>query len=161
MKDHEKAQLVNRLTAIAKEFGQSQQLRERISQEVLPHFNPEWDGLAQLDISERKELDRLRILINLPHTEDFMVAVNYEAAHQITRWGAEHDQGKEPQDWFWLLAYLSGKALAAFIKGDKDKGLHHIISSAAALLNWHRNVIGVNSQMRPGVDKGGSYRGMF
>lgn len=34
MKDHELAQFVNRLTALAQEFGQTQQLRERIAEEV-------------------------------------------------------------------------------------------------------------------------------
>jgi hypothetical protein len=34
MKDHEIAALVNDLTSIAREFGQTQQLRERISQRV-------------------------------------------------------------------------------------------------------------------------------
>ena len=84
----------------------------------------------------------LEALINTPHTGDFFTAVNLEAAHQQERWGAEHDAGKEPHDWFWLLGYLSGKAIAAFGRGDKDKGLHHIVSSAACLLNWHRNVTG-------------------
>ncbi len=39
-KDHEIAQFVNRLTQIAQEFGQTQQLRERISQEVLATLRP-------------------------------------------------------------------------------------------------------------------------
>jgi len=103
------------------------------------------------ETSTTQELERLRALINSPHTEDFMSAVNLEAAHQQERWGAEHDEGKEPADWFWLLCYLSGKALAALIKGDKEKGLHHIISSGAMLLNWHRNVTGEMTGMRPGI----------
>lgn len=36
MKDHEKAQLVNQLTAIAKEFHATQQLRARIAECLLP-----------------------------------------------------------------------------------------------------------------------------
>lgn len=39
MKDHEVAQLVNRLRDIAKEFHASGQLRERIAHEVVPHVN--------------------------------------------------------------------------------------------------------------------------
>jgi hypothetical protein len=109
-------------------------------------------SLAPLDPNERAELERLRALINTPHTADFFTAVELEAAHQVEKHGARHDAGKEPSDWFWLLGYLSGKALAAFVRGDREKGLHHIISSAAALLNWHRNVTGVNTSMRPGID---------
>lgn len=93
----------------------------------------------------------LEALIDTPQTDDFFTAVNLEAAHQQERWGADHDAGKEPHDWFWLLGYLSGKAIAAFGKGDKDKGLHHIISSAACLLNWHRNATGTATAMRPGI----------
>lgn len=36
MKDHEIAQLVNRLTQIAKDCGHMQSLRERIAHEVVP-----------------------------------------------------------------------------------------------------------------------------
>lgn len=36
MKDHEIAELVNRLTHIAREYGQTQQLRERIAHEIRP-----------------------------------------------------------------------------------------------------------------------------
>lgn len=38
MKDHEIAQLVNRLTAIGRDFGHTQQLRDRISREILTHL---------------------------------------------------------------------------------------------------------------------------
>ncbi|HYF16327.1 MAG TPA: hypothetical protein VEA40_00560 [Ramlibacter sp.] len=99
----------------------------------------------------RAEVERLRALINTPHTADYMEAVRLEAAHQQERWGSSHDAGKAPADWFWLLGFLSGKALAAFIKGDREKGLHHIISSAAALLNWHRAATGELTAMRPGI----------
>lgn len=104
--------------------------------------------VAELDA----ELNRLRALINTPQTKDWMVAVETEAAHQQERWGSAHDAGKEPQDWFWLLGYLSGKALAAFAKGDREKGLHHIVSSAAVLRNWHLHTIGERTAMRPGID---------
>ena len=104
-----------------------------------------------LSEEERAELQRLRALINTPHTAEWMQAVELEAAHQIERHGSEHDAGKEPQDWFWLLGYLAGKALASLGRGDQDKGLHHIVSSGAALLNWHRAVTGFSNSMRPGI----------
>lgn len=91
-------------------------------------------------------------LINSPETQRFFRAVRLEAAHQVERWGADHDAGKGAADWFWLLGYLSGKALASFVKGDRAKGLHHIVSSAACLLNWHRNATGRSTKMRPGIE---------
>jgi hypothetical protein len=104
------------------------------------------------------EMEALRVrvaelegLINTPHVDDFFEAVRLEAAHQQERWGSENDAGKEPQDWFWLLGYLGGKALGSFVRGDREKGMHHIISSAAALLNWHRHATGEITAMRPGI----------
>lgn len=59
----------------------------------------------------RRRVAELEALINTPQTADFFQAVRLEAAHQQERWGTAHDQGKEPNDWFWLLGYLGGKAL--------------------------------------------------
>ena len=84
------------------------------------------------------ELNELRSILNSPQTDDFVAAVRNEAAHQVSRWGTEHDEGKSPADWFWLL----GKALAAANAGDVEKAKHHTISSAAVLLNWHRQLSG-------------------
>jgi hypothetical protein len=96
------------------------------------------------------ETDRLNGLLNTPELESFSRGVSLEAAHQIERWGTNHDKGKEPQDWYWLLAYLSGKALRAHCDGDREKALHHTISSGAVLANWHAHIkLGV-SKMQPG-----------
>jgi hypothetical protein len=89
--------------------------------------------------------------INTPHTDDWFEAVRLEAAHQIERFGAKHDAGKQPQDWFWLIGYLAGKALASAIVGDDEKAKHHTISSGAALLNWFRQLTGDSNAMRPGI----------
>lgn len=83
------------------------------------------------------ELRRLHALINNPHTADFVEAVKSEAAHQRERWAAEHDEGKTDADWFWLVGYLAGKAL-----NKPEKRLHHIITTAAACLNWHAHLTG-------------------
>ncbi|HEY4118376.1 MAG TPA: hypothetical protein VGM56_10990 [Byssovorax sp.] len=88
-----------------------------------------------------------------PELEDFASAVVAEAAHQRVRWGTPHDGGKAPADWFWLLGYLSGKALAAAIAGDRNKAAHHTISSAAALANWHAALRGASTEMRPGSER--------
>ncbi|MCY4612227.1 MAG: hypothetical protein OXB94_01195 [Nitrospira sp.] len=85
----------------------------------------------------QKEVRRLTTILNTPLYEKFLEAVQREAAHQVFRWGAPPDRQKEPQDWFWLIGYLSGKALRAHVDGNKEKALHHTISSAAALMNWH------------------------
>src|ERR1700722_10688411 len=53
----------------------------------------------------------LQATVNTPEVEDFAKAVVLEAQHQRLRWGTEHDAGKEPADWYWLIAHLSGKAL--------------------------------------------------
>lgn len=102
-------------------------------------------------VTAEERVHQLEALINTPQTADYFEAVRLEAAHQQERWGAEHDAGKAPQDWFWLIGYLAGKALHAFVLGDLSKGRHHIISSGAALLNWHRQSTGEMTAMRPGI----------
>lgn len=89
-------------------------------------------------IGLRDEVARLQSLINTPHTFDFMQAVQLEAVHQRERWGSEHDEGKTDADWFWLIGYLAGKALHK-----PENQLHHIITTAAACLNWHAARAGV------------------
>jgi len=100
----------------------------------------------------KAEVDRLNALINTPHTDDWFEGVRLEPAHQIERWGTSHDEGKQPADWFWLLGYLGGKALAAALAGNIEKAKHHTISSGAALLNWFRAISGDSTAMRPGTD---------
>lgn len=95
----------------------------------------------------QNEVARLQSLINTPHTADFMQAVQLEAIHQRERWGTEHDEGKTDADWLWLLGYLAGKAVHK-----PEKRLHHIITTAAACLNWHAARSGVDTRMRPGIE---------
>jgi len=99
----------------------------------------------------RAEVERLSGLLNNPYNHDFLIGAVIEAGHQIERWGAAHDRGKEAADWYWLVGYLAGKALAAQLKGDTDKALHHTISTAAALANWHNSITGNDTRMRPGL----------
>ena len=44
MKDHEIAELVNKLTAISREFHDHQSLRARISRTIVPAISPHADG---------------------------------------------------------------------------------------------------------------------
>lgn len=99
----------------------------------------------------RAEVERLKLLLNTPETENFVVAVVREAGHQVERWGSDHDAGKAPADWFWLVGYLAGKALTAAVLGGLEKAKHHCISSAAALANWHATLSGIATSMRPGI----------
>lgn len=107
--------------------------------------------------AEREQQDarikELEAALNTPGTEDFDKAVPLEAAHQVQRWGTTHDAGKNPEDWFWLLGYLSGKALASCRSGDTTKAKHHCISSAAVLRNWHAHIRSGQSEMRPGISE--------
>jgi hypothetical protein len=97
------------------------------------------------------EVSRLRAIIDTPQSNDFLRAVSTEAEHQRQRWGSEHDAGKTPADWFWLVGYLAGKALHAHAAGNVEKAEHHIITTAAALANWHLSMFG-GTDMRPGID---------
>lgn len=112
------------------------------SQYLFPHPAP--DAL-------RQEVERLRAALNTPEVDDFAKAVVLEAQHQRERWPSEHDAGKTPLDWFWLVGYLAQKAATAQIAGDDYKAKHHTISTAAALANWHAAISGDHTAMRPGI----------
>lgn len=106
--------------------------------------------LAEIEALVR-EVERLNSIINTPQADDFLRAVSTEAEHQRQRWGSDHDAGKMPADWFWLVGYLGGKALHAHAVGDVTKAEHHVITTAAACANWHRAMFG-KTDMRPGID---------
>jgi hypothetical protein len=96
-----------------------------------------YEYLAALEC-EVEELRALQRRVNTPEIDDFIAAIRLEAVHQVERWGEAHDQGKTAEDWFWTLGYLATKAVQAARYGDREKYLHHIVTSAALLLNWHR-----------------------
>ena len=79
-------------------------------------------------------------LVNSPEVDDFMKAIPLEAAHQVERWGAEHDRRKSAWDWYWTLGFLAGKAAHSMLSGDWFKAKHHCVTVAALALNWHRRV---------------------
>ena len=91
-------------------------------------------------------------LLNTPELRDFAAGVQLEAQHQRERWGSDHDAGKTDADWFWLIGHLASKALHARTSGNTDKALHHTISTAAALANWHAAISGADTRVRPGID---------
>jgi hypothetical protein len=96
-----------------------------------------WDDAA---MRYGREVERLNELINSPETDEFLQGVQREMAHQVERWGKPHDREKSAEHWFWLVGYLAGKALRAAMFGNKEKALHHCISSAAALGHWHQAI---------------------
>lgn len=105
--------------------------------------------LAELR-QKAKRLEELESLVNQPELLLFLEGTRREVAHQVQRWGTVHDRAKAPADWFWLLGYLAGKALKAQIDGDDGKAMHHCISSAAVLANWHTAIVWRSSAMTPG-----------
>jgi hypothetical protein len=131
---------------------------------VLPEVTDNMDAAAQ-------ELERLRALLNVPEMLNFLDGVNREAAHQGESWRSSHDGSKTPADWYWLVGNLAGKALGHAHELDhlqrsipnpspatedilarhREKAVHHVITCAAALANWHTHMLGFTG-MRPGSD---------
>lgn len=107
-------------------------------------------------IELKREVERLNAIINTPQSNNFLRAVSTEAEHQRQRWGSEHDAGKAPSDWFWLIGYLAGKGLHSHAGGNIEKAEHHIITTAAVCANWHRAMFG-KTDMRPGIDAEAAY----
>ena len=127
-------------------------MRDRViydSRHYIP--DPLLSAGADLIETQAREIERLRAERDTPHVSDFLEAVKLEAAHQRERWGSDHDAGKTPFDWFWLIGYLAQKAADAATRGDAFKALHHTISTAAALANWHSAMAQVDNTMRPGI----------
>jgi hypothetical protein len=59
------------------------------------------------EVAELKaEVGRLRALIGRPYVGAWTDEILIEAAHQRERWSADHDHGKQPEDWFWFEAIL-------------------------------------------------------
>lgn len=105
-----------------------------------------WEWRALLAQGERiNELEiQLKVqrdILDTPVVEPFAEAVALEAKHQIFRHGKEHDIVKDAFDWYWALGYLGGKAARADKDDDVAKALHHTITAAALLANWHRHLI--------------------
>ena len=95
----------------------------------------------EVEIAQLKaELKRLNKILNTPLYDDFLEAVKAEASHQASRAQEYHDEEKKPADWFWLIGYLAGKALAAHITGRRRLAMHHTISSAGVLYHWHQAI---------------------
>lgn len=128
-------------------------------------FSPTaWEAFCASLEAQRVAAHKYRMLCT-PEIHDFLVAVEREALHQRNIHAHKGDAGKSDADWFWLLGYLGGKALHAgnllvqastlgsgFRANEAyEKQLHHIITTAAACLNWHAARVGAYQDMRPGI----------
>lgn len=105
--------------------------------------------------------------LRTPEIVDFLAAVEREALHQRDIHSHKGDAGKTDTDWFFLLGYLGGKAVHAGAVADRldpladtgphdhyaEKRLHHIVTTAAACLNWHAARVGTYRDMRPGIEE--------
>lgn len=109
------------------------------------------DGTEMVRVSWKERVADLSKHIDTPEIHDFIGGAVSEAQHQRSRWGTEHDEGKSPSDWLWLVAYLATKATQAERYGDHDRYLHHIITCAAACANWHAHANGDDCSMKPGA----------
>ena len=112
------------------------------------HSPPEGEPLPTLS-RQTRELRRLRRILNTPVYQPFLEAVRAEAAHQAARADEYEDETKSPEDWFWLLDHLQGKALASHQNSNFDHALHHTISSAAVLFHWHAAITAQQAQDQP------------
>jgi hypothetical protein len=119
---------------------QAKEMGERAEQEIL----------RSRDL--QREVDRLSQILNSPIVEPFVLAAVNEAAHQVYRWGEDHDAQKTAWDWFWTLCYLGGKAAHAALACDWQKAKHHTVTAAAMLANWHAQIVAaehLNTLQRP------------
>ncbi len=110
----------------------------RLTQSEFEALRDEVKRLEQDRAMVTDDRNRLLALINSPVTEDFLKGVRNEVAHQVIRWPG--DAAKTHVDWLGVVAWLSGKAARAMERGDRDKALHHTISTAAVCCNWHAHL---------------------
>lgn len=126
---------------------------EELNQRYVEQFEP-----------MREEITRLRIAINTPETEDFLKGMPLEAAHQIERWGSDHDRNKSTFDWVFLIGHLTTRAAGYYDISEMDekflkKAKHHCITAAAALLNWHRYMSDEQKNFLPGINPKRYFKG--
>ena len=114
--------------------------------------NGKYDASFGLELtSAHKRIQELETLINTPLVDNFLKALPLEAAHQQERWGTDHDAGKTPFDWVFLIGHLATRAAMKLKEGNREKALHHTITTAAVCLNWHRHMQGELTRFRPGT----------
>jgi hypothetical protein len=135
------------LTAVARDYLQARgvDVDAALLADALNEMAPATSAHNQ---ALKDEIARLTGILNTPAIEPFAGAVVAEAQHQVFRWGADHDETKDAFDWYWLLGYLAGKAARSAQTQDWEKALHHTVTAAAALANWHGRLIAARDTAR-------------
>ncbi|TAI67637.1 hypothetical protein [Bradyrhizobium sp. Leo170] len=87
-------------------------------------------------------------MISAPYTPKRLLERAASIDKQVEKWSGNAGYA----DTFRMEAWALRMAAAAATAGDVDKTRHHTISTAAALLNWHRHLSGTSREMRPGID---------
>ena len=95
--------------------------------------------MAELDCANQR-IAELEALINHPRFDDFIEAVRIEQAHQVEKWGPDHDKQKRVNDWIAVFARLLGKLVNAGWEHDWQKFEHHLITLAAVAFNCFRRM---------------------
>lgn len=95
----------------------------------------------------RKRVVELEAVICTPENNEFLKGVAIEAEYQRQKHGVDTTDGRfDWHQWFWVVGYLLGKALAACRNGSADNGekaKHHLVTTAALIYNWHNVLIGM------------------
>ena len=99
------------------------------------------DKLSTAEQEVLKAAHRMLDQLDVPEIEEFAKAVVVEALHQRVRWGRTHDAHKTVSDWIRLGTHLLGKASMADWDGNPAKLKHHIITTGAAMNNFHAAVV--------------------
>ncbi len=91
------------------------------------------------------EIARLKAIIHTPESDDFLRGVSIEAEYQRTLHGVDDTAARfDWHQWFWVAGYLLGKALGCCKTGagNGEKAKHHLVTTAALLMNWHNVLTG-------------------
>jgi hypothetical protein len=102
-------------------------------------------GVEKATHDAEMEVARLHSIIHSPESDDFLKGVSIEAEYQRQLHGVDDTDARyDWHQWFWVVGYLAGKALAACKSGEGDgaKARHHLVTTAALLHNWHNTLTG-------------------
>ncbi|MFM0270150.1 hypothetical protein PQQ59_06165 [Paraburkholderia aspalathi] len=100
---------------------------------------------AQSEPALQAEIDRLNAIIHTPESDEFLKGAAIEAEYQRELHGVDASDARfDWHQWYWVVGYLAGKALAACKSGEGngEKAKHHLVTSAALLMNWHNVLTG-------------------
>jgi hypothetical protein len=116
------------------------------------------DRLSAENTRLQNLLNALLNRLNNPEVNLFLEGIKIEAAHQVERWGEDHDANKTFEQWTALLVRLLGKFVDSNWNKDHTKSLHHLITMAAVCANAHRQMVEKEAvyRNRPGDEESGT-----